>query len=442
MRLLMQRTVASLLCCFFLALLVAGPVLTAMAPSQDPQLIGYHAPRVLSTDEKIQGIIEKINETLLRRFMEYLVFEVGCRYTGTYGCQKAADYIYRKFETMGLQVKYHYWSAYGNRWHRGLFVSQNIEAILPGVNPDWDEVIIFNAHYDTVKGTVGANDDGSGTVAVLAAAYALSHYDFNRTMMFVTFSGEEVGLLGSSVYARDLYDRHVPVLVEINADMIGRATTAESGRKLRLSMTEDAGWIGGRMQEMSSQYGLDFNITAGWSIDRDARRGYSDYFPFVQLGYEAVAVWQAESDPHMHTPEDDITNVNFSYLVNTTRHIAATMAILADAMVDVPRVSIANPRFGTIIYKDSMRRTIRHRTPIVIDETTIYAEVRQGSYPIERVEFYYDNRLVHIDTEKPFTYLLTKRSAGFHVLRVVVYDTMGDSAVDQMKILFLNLKYI
>lgn len=436
----MQRTVASLLCCFFISLLVAGPMLTTIA--QEPQLIGYHAPRVLSTDEKIQGIIEKINETLLREFMEYLVFEVGCRYTGTYGCQKAADYIYRQFETMGLQVKYHYWSAYGNRWHPGLFVSQNIEAILSGVNPDWDEIIIFNAHYDTVKGTVGANDDGSGTVAVLAAAYALSHYSFNRTMTFVTFSGEEIGLLGSLVYARDLYDRRVPVLVEINADMIGRATTAESGRRLRLSMTEDAGWIGDRMQEMSSQYGLDFNITAGWSINRDARRGGSDYFPFIQLGYEAIAVWQAESDPNMHTPEDDITNVNFSYLVNTTRHIAATMAILADAAVEVPRVFIANPRFGTIIRNDMIRGTIRQRTPIVIDETTIYAEVQQGAYPIERVEFYYDNRLVHIDTEKPFTYLLTKRSAGFHVLEVVVYDTMGNSAVDQMKILFLNLKYI
>ena len=57
-----------------------------------------------------------------------------------------------------------------------------------------NSAIIFNAHYDSVAKGPGANDDGSGTVAVLAAAYALSHFDFKRTIKFVTFSGEEIGL--------------------------------------------------------------------------------------------------------------------------------------------------------------------------------------------------------------------------------------------------------
>ena len=61
--------------------------------------------RSQSIDPKIQEIIEKINETLVRNFMEYLVFEIGNRSTGTDGCKKAAQYIYQQFETMDLRYK-------------------------------------------------------------------------------------------------------------------------------------------------------------------------------------------------------------------------------------------------------------------------------------------------------------------------------------------------
>jgi aminopeptidase YwaD len=363
---------------FLILILIISPLIKANTITQKNQTIDKINMDVQSLNPKIQEIIDKINETTVRNFMDYLVFEIGCRYTGTYGCQKAANYIYNQFENMGLQVRFRNWSAYGNRWHPGFFISQNIEATQPGSDINCDEVIIFNAHYDTVKETVGANDDGSGTVGVLAAAYALSQYSFKRTIKFVTFSGEEIGLLGSHAYARELYDQKTPILVEFNADMIGRATNVENGRKIRLSVTEDAGWIADIMKDITRDYGLNFNITAGWSIDRNVRRGGSDYFDFIRLGYESVCVWQAEGDSNMHTPQDNINNVNISYLVNTTRHIAATMAILADTEIEVPQIYIANPRHGKIFYNDNVRKNIQYITPIVIDETNIYTEVKQG----------------------------------------------------------------
>ena len=434
----MHRNLLKLFCLFAITLLICGPAVTVKTIAQENQQIEYKNTETLFTDEKIQGILDKINETLVRSFMEYLIFEVGSRYTGSDGCQKAAYYIYNQFKDMGLQVRYQNWSTRGNKWYSGWFLSQNIEATHQGSDPDCDEVIIFNAHYDTVEGTVGANDDGSGTVGVLAAAYVLSQYSFKRTMKFVAVSGEEVGLLGSHAYATELYNQHTPVLVEFNADMIGKATTAEDGRTIRLSVTEDAGWITDVMKNMTNKYGLQFNITAGWSINRDARRGGSDYFDFIRLGYESVCVWQAGGDQNYHSPKDDISNVNFSYLVNTTRHIAATMAILANAEVEVPRVSIVNPRHGKIFYKDNMSKDTEYNTPIVLDETNIYAEVKQGIYAVDRVEFYYGDKLLFTDTEKPYEYLLNKRSIGFHMIKVIVYDTKGNSTVDQMKILFLN----
>ncbi len=423
-------------------LLIFGPEITLKVIAQENPQSDYKNTALLVTDEKIQGIVDKINETLVRIFMEYLVFDVGSRYTGSYGCQKAADYIYHQFEDMGMQVRYQNWDARGNIWNPVFFRSQNVEGTHQGTDPNCDEVIVFNAHYDTVKGTVGANDDGSGTVGVLAAAYALSQYDFKRTMKFVTVSGEEEGLLGSHAYATELYNEHTPVLVEFNADMIGKATTAETGRTIRLSITEDAGWIADTMKDMTNAYGLDFNITAGWSIDRNAKRGGSDYFDFIQLGYESVCIWEGEHDPNMHTSEDNINNVNISYLVNTTRHIAATMAILADTEIEVPQIYIANPRHGKIFIQDNVRKNIKDNRPIVFGETNIYAEVKQGVYAIDRVEFYYGDKLLFTDTEKPYEYLLNKRSIGVHMIQVIAYDTRGNSAIDQMEILFLNLKNI
>jgi hypothetical protein len=144
----------------------------------------------------------------------------------------------------------------------------------------------------------------------------------------------------------------------------------------------------------------------------------------------------------MNTSEDNINNVNISYLVNTTRHIAATMAILADAEIEVPQVYIANPRHGKIFIQDNMRKNIKDNRPIIFGETNIYAEVKQGAYTIDRVEFYYDDKLLFIDTEKPYEYLLNKRSIGLHMIQVIAYDTRGNSATDQMEILFLNSKNI
>lgn len=433
----MKRVIIKILSFLILIALFISPIIQANTTTKK-EIFEETILEIQTIDPKIQDIIEKINETLIREFMEYLVFEVGSRYTGTYGCKKAAIYIYEKFENMGLQTRYHDWSAWGNRWHRGFFRSQNVIGTHPGTDPDYDEIIIFNAHYDTVKGTVGAVDDGSGTVGVLAAAYVLSQYDFKRTIKFITFSGEENGLLGSRAYAKELYEKQTPVLVEINAEMIGKATSAETGRKIRLSVTEDAGWMADVMEDMTNDYGFNFNITS-WDMDRNAKYGGSDYFEFIKLGYESVAVWPGEWDPYMHTPQDNISNVNFSYLVNTTRHIAATMAILADMDVEQPRIYIANPRFGKIFYNDIPKRTYRYKTPSIIDKTIIYAEVRQGMYPIEKVEFYYNDRLIFTDNEKPYEYMLNERAVGLRNIKVVVYDTQGNTATDEMRIMFLNM---
>lgn len=438
----MQRNTVKPVCLCIIVLLVFGPVATSQIIAENDTQNGLKKSRTLATDGKIQEIIDKIDEPLVRDFMEYLVFDIGQRYTGTYGCQNAAVYIYDQFEGMGLHVRYQNFSAKVNKSSPTWITSQNVEATHVGTDPMYGELIIFNAHYDTAKGTVGANDDTSGTVGVLAAAYALSQYHFKRTMKFVAFSGEEQGLFGSKAYVRELYDQQTPVLVEFNADGIGRATTAEYARKIRLSVTEDTGWIVDILQNMTKEYGFNFDITTFWKVNRGLPFGFSDYFHFVRRGYESVSLWGAEGDPNYHSPADNINNVNFSYLVNMTRHIAATMAILADAEVAVPQIYIAHPRHGKIFYNDTIIKNIPYDLPLIIDKATVSAAVKQGAYPVDKVEFYYGTKLLYTDTDEPYEYMLNKRSMGLHRIRVVVYDTQGNSAIDEMKVFFINLNNI
>ena len=109
-----------------------------------------------------------MNESLILNFLEEIV-EFSPRNTGTYGCVKAGEYIYEKFIEMGLETKIYNWTSFGSRYFPRNFKGQNIEAILSG-NDKIEEIIVYNAHYDSVKLSPGADDDGSGVASVLATA--------------------------------------------------------------------------------------------------------------------------------------------------------------------------------------------------------------------------------------------------------------------------------
>ncbi len=101
--------------------------------------------------EKIQTILNSINEPLLRSYLETLV-DLAPRYTGTAGCERAASSIHDQFSCMGLETRYDDWSALDDRYHPGEYISQTVEATLPGLT---DDIILFSAHYDTVENVPG-----------------------------------------------------------------------------------------------------------------------------------------------------------------------------------------------------------------------------------------------------------------------------------------------
>jgi len=390
-----------------------------------------------TTDPKITNIIKMVNESLIRGFLEGLV-SYGPRVTGTYGCEKAAGYLFEQFENMGLETRYQNWASSNDRLPMRFYKAKNVEGTLIGKDPS-KEILVLNGHYDSVKISPGADDDGSGIAAILTAAYVLREFEFNRTIKFVAFSGEEQGLLGSRAYAKEAYENNEEIFVEFNADMIGYAEAAQ-GRNVSLSSTEDAKWAVNKIKEVNENYNISFNVKAGWAMTQGGPRMGSDYHDFLLYGYESVAFWQSGgSRGYYHTAEDTIEHVNISYLVNMTKLIVGSLAYLADMENEYPQVKIGSPKRGRIYFEDRALKSSRYEKTLVIDDLLINAQVKPGNAPIEKVEFYYNGKLKNTDTELPFQWRLNERSIGPHEIKVVVYDELGRNASDTMKILFLNL---
>ena len=395
-------------------------------PPNDPQPIN---------DDKIPQILSLIDEPLILEYLQQIV-GLGPRKTGTYGCEKAGEYIFQQFQNSGLLARYQNWTAWKEKPFPIRFTGKNVEGILPGTDPADTSVLIFNAHYDTTAKGPGANDDGSGTVGVMAAAYALSHFTFKKTVKFVTFSGEENGLLGSQAYTKEAYERNENILVEINADMIGHD---EGTNTMTVTTTEDVGWVWDIFQSINANYSIGLTVNRGNITRQRNDLGGSDYSAFLPYSWEAVGCWEGSHDPNFHTPQDDLSNINLSYLVNMTRLIAASLAYLADLDTTPPQVRITSPRVGYLYFEGMQRRPLKDFKTTVINNIWIWAEMDNETAPIERAEFYFDGKLVYTDTEAPFKWEFNKISLRKHEITVVVYDQLGRTSSDWREIRFINL---
>lgn len=271
-----------------------------------------------SANANVIDMINAMDESLILRYLENLT-SFGPRLTETSACWNAGDYIYNEFQNMGLEVKYHNWS-YGG------YTDRNIEATLPGINESNDEIFIVCGHYDSVYGSPGADDDGSGTVITLAAAYLMKDYAFNYTIRFVTFSGEEQGLLGSHVYAEEAFANGDNIIGVLNADMIGFAVTATHGNNIKIYYNDASEWLTDFTEDVSIQYDEYINlnvIPSGYSWG-------SDHHSFWDAGYDSIFYHEYEFNHYYHSSQDIIENMNLTYDAKCSKLILATLAELAE----------------------------------------------------------------------------------------------------------------
>jgi len=411
----------------------AGVTSSWMTSLPDNTQSDFHPVEGLLSPQ-LSHILDSINMSLVSGYLEDIV-AIGPRPNERKGGEQAAAYIVEQFERMGLITYTQPWQSAGNRGHPGYYSGRNVVGELPGTDAANNAIFIFNAHYDTVRNTPGADDDASGVAAVLAAAHVLSQYRFSHTLKFIAFSGEEIGLLGSHCYARRAYDNAEAIAVEFNADMIGHGSGINASR-FRMYGTEDAAWIMDTIHSLNENASLNFTLTTGFITRSDS--GGSDYASFAHYGYETVAFFEYEWNPHMHTPDDTLDNVNISYLVNTTRLIAIALADLA-GMPELPaQIVIDTPMRGALNVNGNALLSFPSPRTIVVGDTVISATLRFGTTSVDRVEFFLDDSLVHTDTSMPYFWIVDRPVFGKHDFTVTLYTDTGDTSTDTLSAIFIS----
>ena len=207
----------------------------------------------------------------------------------------------------------------------GNFLSEkilfNVIGVLPGKSIP-DQAIIFSAHYDHIgivrdrKDSIcnGANDDASGTTAVLMLAHYFAQKNNNaRTLIFCAFAGEELGLLGSGVFVNNIEPEKI--VAEINIEMIGAANV--SGK--------NAFFITGANYSNLSKIvkrnlkGQKFKIVQEPDLSKNLFQR-SDNFSFAKLGIPAHSfMCSDDDDPCYHRPCDEVKRINLANMTNVIK---------------------------------------------------------------------------------------------------------------------------
>ena len=170
-----------------------------------------------------------ITEDLIKKHITVLSSdEMEGRKAGTQGIEKAARYIENEFQKIGLN-KFDGLSTYRQEFNEKGLALFNVIGILEGKS-NKDEFIVISAHYDHLginkngNGDViynGANDNASGVAAVLALAKYFSKMKVNeRSIIFVAFTAEEMGLIGSNYFGEKINPKKI--VAGINIEMIGK----------------------------------------------------------------------------------------------------------------------------------------------------------------------------------------------------------------------------
>jgi hypothetical protein len=212
---------------------------------------------------------------------------------------------------------------------------KNVVATLPGEEGISGEYLI-TAHYDDISEdpmnyAPGADDNASGTAAVLTAASILKDYNFKYTVKFVTFPAEEQGLWGSYYYAQDAYNAGDNILGVLNFDMIAYDGNGDNIVEIHTGTEVASIALGDALIGTLSDYGINLvpqKITMG-ATDR------SDHASFWDFGYPAILGIEDFDDfhPAYHTTGDVIAAFDTSYFVDFCKASVAAIATLAEPFI-------------------------------------------------------------------------------------------------------------
>jgi hypothetical protein len=357
--------------------------------------------RLSRTDNAIiRTITREIDARNIERSIRRLV-SFGTRNTlseqnnPTRGIGAARDWLYAEFlkaaeSSNGRMTveKQSYEQAKAQRVPQPTIIT-NVVATLKGTQPESaDRIYVVSGHYDSMCSSPtdakcdapGANDDASGTAAVLEMARAMAKHQFDATIVFMAVAGEEQSLLGSTYFAEQAKQKNWNIDAMLTNDIIGNTlggngirnrttvrvfsegvpsneTAAEATTRRSVGGENDSAsrQLARFIKETAERYVPGTTVMLVWRRDRYGRGG--DHIPFLERGYPAVRFTEVNEDfRHQHQNlrvENGIQYgdlpefVDFQYVANVARVNAASLAVLALAPSRPKNVNILTARLGT-----------------------------------------------------------------------------------------------
>jgi hypothetical protein len=336
-----------------ITLFLAAAALPGQYKTPNPQVAKIVAE---VSDEKITEILKKLESFGTRNIL-------STQDNPTRGVGAARKWIYEQLRSYSpkLEVSFDQYrlkkiEGRASRVPRDVDL-YNVVAVLPGTT-NKEQRIIISGHYDTIvmgRPTGGApatpgetppmrdpdldapgvTDDGSGTACVMELARVLSHYEFEKTLVFIAFAGEEEGLLGASLYAEKARAANQKIEAVLNNDIIG-SDVSGSGRteNRRVSVfSEDPDDSSSRelaryIKDIGERYLPSMHVDTIFRADRFGRGG--DHTGFNLEGFSAVRLSSPEENfANQHTVTDTFANTSVPYITMVTKVNGAAAASLA-----------------------------------------------------------------------------------------------------------------
>ncbi|HXG38876.1 MAG TPA: M28 family peptidase [Bacteroidota bacterium] len=282
-------------------------------------------------------------------------------------------------------------------------------------NPMPKRILIVGGHFDSrasdpldaVSDAPGANDDASGTALTMELARVMSKYEFDATVVFIAFVGEEQGLLGATAWAEMAKQNGWNIEAVFNNDIVGSSvggdgtkenryvrlfseafSPADTGsvyrQRIALGYENDGGSrsLARYIKEIAERYQPNFGVKMVYRLDRFSRGG--DHRPFHERGYRAVRFsvatenydWQHQNVRVEGGKEygDLVKFMDFEYLTNVTRANAAALATLAGAPAPPKNAQIVSALgYDTVLRWDKNTET---------DLAGYYVRYRETTSPV------------------------------------------------------------
>lgn len=253
---------------------------------------------------------------------------------------ETGSYVRGAFQGMGYEVE-------SQEYGVGEYRCENLEVEVPGTRIP-EEIILVGAHYDSVKGSPGANDNGTGVAALLELARSVARNPLDRTVRFVAFVNEEppyfqTSVMGSRVYAgrsRQLGER---IMLMFSLETMGYYSEAEGSQRYPFPLSfwypsvgnfigfvsnlECRTWVRRVIGSFRAQAKVPSEGAALWGGLPGV--GWSDHWSFWQEGFPAVMVTDTAlfRDPYYHTAFDLPEHIHFEFL---THVVIGLTGVLSD----------------------------------------------------------------------------------------------------------------